>query len=188
MVLDSRWGNLSNKLIVIALNLCWNFVSVLYFGHFWPTSLNLYGRSGFGIVDGWISSNELRVIALDVCCFHAQSWTFFSPFLFQLCILVDIRQELFGIVYGGWISSNKQLLPLIYVENWCLCSILGIFWLILFKLCIWVDIWVAKFAIIYRSVMSNKLRDIALYLEIDFGTLSWPIISSIFFKLWMRVI
>ena len=41
---------------------------------------------------------------------------------------------------GKFQQINTELLPLIYVENWFLCSIFGIFWLIFFKLCIEVDI------------------------------------------------
>ena len=43
---------------------------------------------------------------------------------------------------------STELLPLIHVKNWLLCSIFGIFWLIVFKLSIEVDIWEEWFGIV----------------------------------------
>ena len=61
---------------------------------------------------------------------------------------------------------NTELLPLVYVENWFTCSILGILWLIFFKLCIWVDIGEAWFGIIdgYISSKSTELLPL-IYVE-----------------------
>ena len=45
----------------------------------------------------------------------------------------------FELYMNNFRQISTELLPLIYVENWFLCSILGNFWLIIFKLCILVD-------------------------------------------------
>ena len=60
---------------------------------------------------------------------------------------------------------STELLSLIYVENWFLCSILGMYQLILFKVSIWDDIWEEWFLIIDRSILLNKHTDIVLYVE-----------------------
>ena len=49
---------------------------------------------------------------------------------------------------GEFRQMNTELMPWIFVENWFLCSIFGIFWPILFKLCVQVDIGKEWFKII----------------------------------------
>ena len=97
---------------------------------FWPVLFKLcildyIGEDRFGIVDGSISQNELRVISLDICWilvsvpYLKQFWLI----LFNLCILVDIWDESFGIIDRS-ILSNKHRDIALYYENWFWCTIL----------------------------------------------------------------
>ena len=80
------------------------------------------GEELFGIVDGLISSNELRAIALDVYC-SGIFGRFSSNFVFEL---IFGRSGL-GLYMGEFRQISTKLLPLVYVENLFLSSILGIF-------------------------------------------------------------
>ena len=48
---------------------------------------------------------------------------------------------------------STEVLPLVYVENWFRCSILGIFGPIFFKFCMRVDIRKQCYGIAYRLIL-----------------------------------